>query len=84
MVSSRPYRGAQVTLAAALPPANNRLISVAVAHLLGLVLLIALAVVTRETIPPTTDFVWGALAGLSGIVGLGGLYQCLGLRTYGD
>ncbi len=47
------------------------------AHLVGLLLFLVLAVVSHETIPPPSDLVWGALAGLSGAVGLGGLYSAL-------
>jgi len=48
-----------------------------IAHLLGLVLFAGLALLTRETMPPITDLVWGALAGLSGAIGLGALYTAL-------
>jgi drug/metabolite transporter (DMT)-like permease len=56
---------------------------VAVAHFLSLLLLIILAVLTREPIPPTTDFIWGGLAGLAGIVGLVSFYQALSYGRMG-
>jgi drug/metabolite transporter (DMT)-like permease len=56
---------------------------VAVAHVLGLVLLIVLAVVTQEALPSTADFIWGALAGLAGAVGLVAFYQALSYGRMG-
>lgn len=56
---------------------------VAVAHLLGLLLLLAIAVLSGETIPPATDFVWGALAGVAGTVGLVSFYQALSYGRMG-
>jgi drug/metabolite transporter (DMT)-like permease len=50
---------------------------VTVAHIIGLVLMILLAVVTGEAIPPTADFIWGGLAGLAGLVGMAALYRAL-------
>ncbi|MBZ0283986.1 MAG: DMT family transporter [Anaerolineae bacterium] len=50
---------------------------VAVAHGFGLLLLIALATLSGEALPPTTDLLWGALAGLAGAVGLSAFYQAL-------
>jgi drug/metabolite transporter (DMT)-like permease len=47
------------------------------AHLVGLVLFLGLAILGQETMPPLSDLTWGALAGLSGAVGLGGLYSAL-------
>lgn len=47
------------------------------AHFVGLLLFIALALLARETFPPIADMGWGALAGLSGAVGLGALYTAL-------
>jgi len=66
--------------------ASRRLPAVAVvalAHLLGLLLLIGLAVFTREAVPPPTDFIWGALAGLAGAVGLVSFYQALSYGRMG-
>jgi len=47
------------------------------AHLVGLFLFLGLALLSREVIPAITDLGWGALAGLSGAVGLGALYSAL-------
>jgi drug/metabolite transporter (DMT)-like permease len=47
------------------------------AHLVGLVLFLGLAILGQEAMPPVSDLLWGALAGLSGAVGLGGLYSAL-------
>src|SRR5436853_1455258 len=47
------------------------------AHFVGLFMFLGLAVLAHETLPPTTDLIWGALAGLSGAVGLGALYTAL-------
>jgi drug/metabolite transporter (DMT)-like permease len=56
---------------------------IAVAHGIGLVFLILMAIVTRETIPPTVDFVWGVVSGLAGLVGLSALYRGLALGRAG-
>ncbi len=50
---------------------------VAVAHGFGLLLLLALALLSGEAIPPLSDLGWGALAGLSGAIGLSAFYQAL-------
>lgn len=47
------------------------------AHFVGLFMFLVLAVLAHETIPPITDLTWGAVAGLSGAVGLGALYTAL-------
>src|ERR1700712_1909638 len=66
--------------------ASRRLPAVAVvalAHVLGLVLLVALAILTNEATPPTADFIWGAFAGLAGAVGLVAFYQALSYGRMG-
>ena len=66
--------------------ASRRLPAVAVvamAHFLGLLLLIVLAVVSGEAMPPTSDLIWGALAGLAGTVGLVSFYQALSYGRMG-
>jgi drug/metabolite transporter (DMT)-like permease len=66
--------------------ASRRLPAVAVvalAHVLGLVLLVVLAILTHEAVPPTADFLWGALAGLAGAVGLVSFYQALSYGRMG-
>jgi drug/metabolite transporter (DMT)-like permease len=56
---------------------------VAVSHLVGLLLLIALAIGSNEPIPPIEDVVWGALAGLAGLVGVGAFYHALAVGRMG-
>ena len=66
--------------------ASKRLPAVAVvamAHFLGLLLLVSLALLSGEAIPPTSDFIWGALAGLAGTVGLVSFYQALSYGRMG-
>ncbi len=66
--------------------ASRRLPAIAVvgvAHLLSLLLLIVMAIVTHEPVPPTTDFIWGALSGVAGIVGLVSFYQALSYGRMG-
>ena len=53
------------------------------AHFVGLVLFLGLALLTHETMPAITDLGWGALAGLSGAVGLGALYSALAAGRMG-
>lgn len=50
---------------------------VAVAHGFGLLLLLTLALLSGEAMPAISDLGWGALAGLSGAVGLSAFYQAL-------
>ena len=47
------------------------------AEIAGLIPFLALALLTRETIPPFSDLLWGALASLVGLGGLIALYQAL-------
>jgi drug/metabolite transporter (DMT)-like permease len=56
---------------------------VTVAHALGLLLLLIFAVVTREPLPPASDFIWGVLAGLAGLVGLAALYRAFAIGRMG-
>lgn len=53
------------------------------AHLVGLLLFVALALLGHEVVPPSSDLIWGALAGLSGALGLGGLYSALAAGRMG-
>ncbi len=48
-----------------------------ISHLAGWVLLAGLALVTGEALPPAADMVWGAVAGLVGLIGLVALYRAL-------
>ena len=66
--------------------ASKRMSSVAVvviAHFIGLFLLLALALLSREALPASTDLVWGALAGLGGALGLAGFYRALAVGRMG-
>ena len=56
---------------------------VALAHLLSLALFVLLAVAIGEAVPRPVDLVWGALAGLGGVVGLTALYRGLALGPMG-
>ncbi len=49
--------------------------SVLISYTVGLLALVIIALARRESIPSTHDLVWGALAGLSGMVGLGFLLR---------
>jgi uncharacterized membrane protein len=50
---------------------------ITVVHGIGFVLMLGLALVTREPIPPLVDWIWGAIAGLVGVLGLMAFYQAL-------
>jgi drug/metabolite transporter (DMT)-like permease len=50
---------------------------VTVAHIIGLLLMITLAIISSEPLPPTQDLMWGGLAGLAGLVGVAALYRAL-------
>jgi drug/metabolite transporter (DMT)-like permease len=56
---------------------------VAVAHVVGLALMTALAILTNEVLPPTEDLIWGGLAGLAGLVGIAALYRALAVGRMG-
>ncbi len=56
---------------------------VAIAHMIGLALMIALAILTNEVFPPTDDLIWGGLAGLAGLVGVAALYRALAFGRMG-
>jgi drug/metabolite transporter (DMT)-like permease len=55
----------------------------AVGHGVGLLLLIVLALVWGEPLPPATDLGWGLAAGLAGAVGLASLYRALAIGQMG-
>src|SRR5512141_210307 len=46
-------------------------------QLVGIVLLVGLALATRERTPVLPDLAWGAAAGLAGLVGLVCLYRAM-------
>lgn len=50
---------------------------VTVAHVIGLLLMITLAIISSEPLPPTQDLMWGGLAGLASLVGVAALYRAL-------
>jgi len=56
---------------------------VAVAHAVGLVFMLSLAVVFREPVPPSSALLWGAIAGLVGGVGLAAFYKALAIGKMG-
>lgn len=49
--------------------------TVLLSYAVGLVALVIVALARGETLPPPIDLMWGALAGLSGMVGLGFLFR---------
>jgi drug/metabolite transporter (DMT)-like permease len=49
--------------------------AVMISYSVGLLALVIVALVRREQLPPASDLLWGALAGLSGMVGLGFLMR---------
>lgn len=52
-------------------------------QLIGLALLIGFAVATQERLPATTDVLWGAAAGIAGLIGLSALYSALSKGNMG-
>jgi drug/metabolite transporter (DMT)-like permease len=55
----------------------------AIAHVTGLLLLIALALAWREPLPSPTYLAWGLAAGLAGAIGLASLYRALAVGQMG-
>lgn len=53
------------------------------AHAIGLILLIALALIWSEPFPTTLDIFWGSVAGLAGAVGVVAFYQSLSVGRMG-
>lgn len=56
---------------------------VAGAHACGLVLMLALAWLTREPIPPRSSLYWGVVAGITGAFGIAALYKGLAIGRMG-
>ena len=56
---------------------------VIISQAVGVVLLIGLASLLGEPVPPGTDFVWGAVAGMGGGIGLIALYTALAAGRMG-
>ena len=53
------------------------------AYSVGLVFLVALALISRETLPAPRDALWGGLAGLAGVLGLLAFYSALATGKMG-
>ncbi len=51
--------------------------AVIAAHAVSLVMLLTLGFITRESLPPTQDLLWGCVAGVGGGIGLALLYSAL-------
>lgn len=56
---------------------------VAGAHACGLLLMLALAWLTREPIPPRSSLYWGVVAGITGAFGIAALYKGLAIGKMG-
>jgi drug/metabolite transporter (DMT)-like permease len=56
---------------------------VAGAHACGLLLMLLLVWITGEALPPRSTLLWGALAGISGALGVAALYQALSIGRMG-
>ncbi|HKS69617.1 MAG TPA: EamA family transporter, partial [Ktedonobacterales bacterium] len=53
------------------------------AYSVGLVFLVALALISREPLPAPSDALWGGLAGLAGVLGLLAFYSALATGKMG-
>ncbi len=53
------------------------------AHACGLLLMLLLAWVTREPVPPRSSLEWGVVAGVSGAFGIAALYKALAIGRMG-
>jgi drug/metabolite transporter (DMT)-like permease len=56
---------------------------VLLAHATGLLFMLTLAVATQDPIPARATFLWGAIAGLVGGIGLAAFYKALAIGTMG-
>lgn len=56
---------------------------VAIAHACGLLAMLAMVRVTGESVPPRSDLLWGAFAGLAGALGIAALYKALAIGRMG-
>ena len=59
------------------------LIVAILSQIVGIIILASAALLFTESIPPTTDFLWGATAGLAGGIGLLALYHALSIEKMG-
>src|SRR5687768_4576645 len=57
--------------------------TVLVSYTVGLIALVIVALARREPLPPASDLIWGALAGLSGMIGLGFLFRGFAIGRMG-
>jgi drug/metabolite transporter (DMT)-like permease len=57
--------------------------TVFIAYTVGLLALVIVALVRREQFPPMADLLWGAFAGLSGMIGLGFLFRGFAIGRMG-
>ena len=53
---------------------------VVIGHSVGLLLMVGLALLWGESLPPRVDLIWGFAAGIAGVVGIVALYQALPQR----
>src|SRR5450759_3391895 len=56
---------------------------VAGAHACGLLLMLLLVWITAEPLPPRSTLLWGAMAGITGAIGVAALYQGLAIGRMG-
>lgn len=56
---------------------------VALAHATGLLFMLTLAIAMHDPVPARATFVWGAIAGLVGGIGLAAFYKALAIGTMG-
>ncbi|MFI5117702.1 MAG: DMT family transporter [Terriglobales bacterium] len=56
---------------------------VAGAHACGLLLMLLLVWITGEALPPRSTLWWGAVAGITGVVGIAALYRALAIGRMG-
>src|SRR5215212_3600767 len=52
-------------------------------HAIGLALLVGLALAWGERLPTSLDMIWGAAAGLAGVLGIAALYRGLAVGRMG-
>lgn len=62
---------------------QNAMVVVAISQLFGAILLVVLAVTSREVVPPLQHLGYGALAGVAGSLGLAALYRGLATASMG-
>ncbi len=55
----------------------------AISHVVGLLLVVGLALLWGEVVPPNVDLAWGFAAGMAGVVGIAALYRALAIGRMG-